>query len=52
MVRSQTLTQSQNNGVMEECIALAEQCMSEYDEDGWLMDGFGAGGPNRREAAE
>lgn len=41
MTRGQTLTQSQNNGVMDECIALAEQCMSDYDENGWLLEGYG-----------
>jgi len=40
MVRGQTLTQAQHNGVMDECVALAEQCMSEYDENGWLLEGF------------
>ena len=40
MVRAQTLTQSQNNGVMDECLALADQCMSEYDENGWRLEGF------------
>jgi 4-hydroxyphenylacetate 3-monooxygenase len=40
MVRYQTLHQAQASGALDEMVALAEQCMSEYDEGGWKLDGY------------
>jgi len=40
LTRAQTLSQAHKNGVMDECLALAERCMSEYDEDGWKLEGL------------
>jgi 4-hydroxyphenylacetate 3-monooxygenase len=39
-IRFETLTVSQVTGTMEQMEALVDQCMSEYDLDGWTMPGF------------
>ena len=40
MVRFQTLFNAQGSGALDEMVALAEACMSEYDEKGWTVDGL------------
>ena len=35
LVRLFPLQQAQGSGALKEMVALAEQCMADYDEDGW-----------------
>jgi 4-hydroxyphenylacetate 3-monooxygenase len=37
-IRIQTLTGAKRNGSMAQMTALVEQCMADYDEDGWTGD--------------
>ncbi|MEM9139192.1 MAG: 4-hydroxyphenylacetate 3-hydroxylase C-terminal domain-containing protein, partial [Pseudomonadota bacterium] len=50
MVRFQALFQAQGMGTLDEMTAFAEQCMADYDEEGWTLDGYASGA--MREAAE
>lgn len=38
MVRFQTLFNARGAGTLDEMVALAESCMADYDENGWLDD--------------
>ena len=58
-IRIQALWNARGSGMMEQMTALAEQCMSEYDEDGWTGstwldpdDVAYPGLPGQRRAAE
>jgi len=37
-IRIQTLTGAKRNGTLDQMTAMVEQCMSDYDEDGWTGD--------------
>jgi 4-hydroxyphenylacetate 3-monooxygenase len=37
-IRIQALTGARRSGAMEKMTSLVEQCMAEYDEDGWTGD--------------
>ncbi len=37
-IRIQAMWNARNSGTMDQMIALADQCMSEYDEHGWTGD--------------
>ena len=40
MVRFQTFFNAKGSGALDEMVALAEQCMSDYDENGWTGDDY------------
>ena len=40
MVRFQTFFNARGSGALDEMVGLAEQCMAEYDEDGWRDDDY------------
>lgn len=40
MVRFQTFFNARASGTLDDMVALAEQCMSEYDENGWTSDDY------------
>jgi len=49
MVRFQSIFQARGSGKLDEMTAFAEQCMADYDEQGWRVEGYagpqsGAGG--------
>ena len=46
-IRIQALTGARRNGNMDGMIALAERCMAEYDEAGWVGDTWLAPGPGK-----
>ena len=35
-IRIQALWNARSSGTLEQMMALADQCMSEYDENGWI----------------
>jgi len=39
-IRIQCMFNARGSGALDQMIATAEQCMSEYDEHGWKIDGF------------
>ena len=40
MVRFQTFFNARGSGALDSMVGLAEQCMAEYDEDGWTGDDY------------
>ena len=40
MGRFQTFFNARGSGALDEMVGLAEQCMAEYDEDGWRDDDY------------
>ncbi len=40
MVRFQTFFNARGSGALDEMVSLAEQCMAEYDENGWLDEDY------------
>jgi len=43
MIRMQALFNAKGSGTLAEMEALADQCMSEYDENGWVDAGYNSG---------
>ncbi len=42
-IRIQTMFNARGSGAMDAMVAMAEQCMSDYDENGWAVDGYNNG---------
>ena len=40
MVRFQTFFNARGSGALDQMVGLAEQCMAEYDEDGWVGEDY------------
>ena len=40
MVRFQTFFNARGSGALDEMVDLAEACMAEYDENGWLDEDY------------
>lgn len=40
MVRFQTFFNARGSGALDQMVGLAEQCMAEYDEDGWVDEDY------------
>ena len=40
MVRFQSVFQAMGSGSLAKMTAFANQCMSDYDENGWVIDGY------------
>jgi len=58
-IRIQTIWNAKGSGALDQMTALAEQCMADYDENGWTGDTWVDpddvaydGGAGRRKAAE
>ena len=57
-IRIQTIWNARGTGALDQMIALADQCMADYDENGWIGDSWidpddvSFGGGTKRKAAE
>jgi 4-hydroxyphenylacetate 3-monooxygenase len=43
VIRMQTLFHARGTGSLKAMEDLASRCMAEYDENGWLLDGYASG---------